>query len=202
MLLLFSGWYAQPVLNQVYVLESWRYSTIKSKIGAWIINVFRGSEFEKFGCKRSHLQPPPKLHDVFALSLTEIFIELHMRCYALYQMKQKSHVKRARNCCNGRIRPTSSKFVQVRPNSSNFVQIRPFSERDWSMLRFGHTRQIILKNDGKHTSDAICSTDGKDQICGFDVVNQLRTIPMHPRILVAGDQLWTSCPWRHRMTFP
>ena len=84
----------------------------------------------------------PTLHDEFALSLTEIFIELHMWCYALYQMKQKSHVKRARNCCNGRIRPSSSNFVQVRPNSSNFVQIRPFSEQDWSMLRFAHTRQI------------------------------------------------------------
>ena len=75
----------------------------------------------------SHLQPPPTLHDEFALSLTEIFIELHMRCYALYQMKQKSHVKRARNCCNGRIRPTSSNFVQVRPTSSKFVQLRPNS---------------------------------------------------------------------------
>ena len=88
------------------------------------INVFRGCEFEKFGCKRRHLQHPPKLHDEFALSLTEIFIELHMWRYALYQMKQKSHVKRARNCCNGRIRPTSSKFVQIRPTSSEFVRFR------------------------------------------------------------------------------
>jgi hypothetical protein len=146
------------VLNQVYVLESWRYSTMKSKIGAqdmlqvcWILNVFCGCEFEKFGCKRSHLQPPPTLHDEFALSLTEIFIELHMWCYALYQMKQKSHVKRARNCCNGRIRPTSSKFVQLRPSSSKFVQIRPTSSK---FVRF---RSKIGPCYGLHIPDKLIS---------------------------------------------